>query len=96
MLAENMSDTVWLMDMNLRTTYISPSVTRLRGYTLDELNALPYEQQMTPDSLSRLMQLMAEALPSENIQNPNLPISRKIELGEPRTLITKYSTHTRV
>lgn len=80
MLAENMSDTVWLMDMNLRTTYISPSVTRLRGYTLDELNELPYEQQMTPASLSRLMQLMAEALSPENIQNPNLPISRKVEL----------------
>jgi len=80
MLAENMSDTVWLMDMNLRTTYISPSVTRLRGYTLDELNELPYEQQMTPDSLSRLMQLMAGALSPENIQNPNLPISREVEL----------------
>ena len=80
MLAENMSDTVWLMDMNLRTTYISPSVTRLRGYTLDELNELPYEQQMTPASLSRLMQIMAGALSPENIQNPNLPISRKVEL----------------
>ncbi len=28
MLAENMSDTVWLMDLSLHTTYASPSVTR--------------------------------------------------------------------
>jgi len=38
MLAENMSDTIWLMDLDLKITYISPSVTRQRGYTLDELN----------------------------------------------------------
>ncbi len=79
-LAENMSDTVWLMDMNVKTTYISPSVTRLRGYTLEELNALPYEQQMPPESYYRNMQLLAETLSPENLQNPNQPISRTVEL----------------
>jgi PAS domain S-box-containing protein len=80
MLAENMSDTVWLMDMNLRTTYISPSVTRLRGYTLDELNEIPLEKHMPPDSLQRANQLLTEVLSQENTIPHDLPISRSIEL----------------
>lgn len=80
MLAENTSDTIWLMDMNLKTTYISPSVVRLRGYTLDEINAIPLDQQMTPDSFNRAMQLFAEASNQENLVRPGELISSSIEL----------------
>ena len=80
MLAENMSDTVWLMDMSLRTTYISPSVTRLRGFTLDEINTIPFDQQMPPDSLQRALQLFAETLLPENLAQPDRLISRTVEL----------------
>ena len=80
MLAENMSDTVWLMDMSLRTTYISPSVTRLRGFSLDEINSIPLDQQMTPDSLQRTLQMFAETLSPENLAQPDRLISRTVEL----------------
>ena len=36
LLAENVSDVIWVTDMELRPTYISPSVTRLLGYTVEE------------------------------------------------------------
>jgi PAS domain S-box-containing protein len=80
MLAENITDTVWLMDLGLRTTYISPSVTRLRGFTLDEINTIPLDQQMTPDSLQRALQLFAEILSPENLAQPGQLVSRAIEL----------------
>jgi PAS domain S-box-containing protein len=80
MLAENMSDTVWLMDMSLRTTYISPSVTRLRGFTLDEINSIPLDRQMPPESLQRALQLFAETLSPENLTQTESLISRTIEL----------------
>jgi PAS domain S-box-containing protein len=80
MLAENMSDTVWLMDLGLRTTYISPSVTRLRGFTLDEINTIPLDRQMPTDSLQRALGLFAETLSPENLSQPDRPISRSIEL----------------
>ncbi|MEW5718479.1 MAG: HD domain-containing phosphohydrolase [Chloroflexota bacterium] len=80
LLAENMSDTIWLMDMNLRTIYISPSVIRTRGYTLDELNALPLDQQLTPDSLARAMELLAEALSPENLERPEPRTTYSVEL----------------
>ena len=51
MLAENMTDTIWLMDLDLKTTYISPSVIKQRGYTLQELNTVPLDRQMTAEFL---------------------------------------------
>ncbi len=80
MLAENMSDTVWLMDLSLVITYASPSVTRLRGFTLDELNKIPLDQQMPPDSISRALQLFSEILSPENTAQVDKPVSREIEL----------------
>jgi len=81
MLAENMSDTVWLMDLNLKALYISPSVTRLRGYTLEELNDLPLERQMTPESFDRAMQAFAAALSLEATGRPGQesPIALELE-----------------
>lgn len=32
LVAENVADVVWTVDMNLRPTYVSPSVTRVLGY----------------------------------------------------------------
>lgn len=80
MLAENMSDTVWLMDLDLRTIYISPSVTKLRGYTLEELNAIPLDRQMSPDSLRKTLQLFVEVLSPEALAQTDQPIVRRAEL----------------
>jgi PAS domain S-box-containing protein len=80
MLAENMSDTVWLMDMSLRTTYASPSVSRLRGFTLDELNNVPLDRQMHPESLQRALKLFSDILSPENTAHPHRHISRDIQL----------------
>jgi PAS domain S-box-containing protein len=80
MLAEHTSDTVWLMDMDFRILFISPSVTRLRGYTLAELNAMPLDQQMTPDSLIRVMQIFSQAVSDENLTSPNPRLNYSIDL----------------
>ncbi len=80
LLADNMSDTVWLMDMNLKTVYISPSTLRVRGYTLEEINDMPLERHVTPDSYQRAMKLLAEALSPENLNNPNPRLNYSIEL----------------
>ena len=80
MLAENMTDTVWLMDLNLKTTYISPSVIRLRGYTLDEINTVPLDQQMTSESLARVVEIYTNDLATERLAQADLPISTTLEL----------------
>ncbi|SPD72735.1 hypothetical protein PITCH_A1510024 [uncultured Desulfobacterium sp.] len=51
-LAENVSDVIWTLDMDLKTTYVSPSIQRLKGYTVDETMNQSLEEMLTPDSLT--------------------------------------------
>ncbi|MBK7212827.1 MAG: PAS domain S-box protein [Bacteroidales bacterium] len=50
LLAENASDVIWTMDINGKNTYISPSVTRLRGYTPEEAMLQTPEESLSPAS----------------------------------------------
>jgi PAS domain S-box-containing protein len=77
---QNMSEGVWLMDMNLKPTYISPSVTRARGYTLEELYAMPLDKQVTPESLKLALETLQEALPEVNSKQTDRPLTRTLEL----------------
>jgi PAS domain S-box-containing protein len=58
---DNMSDVISVLDMNLRFTYVSPSVMRVRGYTAEEAMTQTLEQLLTPESL----QISAEAFEEE-------------------------------
>ncbi|MDD1766004.1 MAG: PAS domain S-box protein, partial [Methanomassiliicoccales archaeon] len=80
LIAENMTETIWLMDMNLKPTYISPSAVSLRGYTLEELYALPLERQLTPDSLKLAWETFKEALSEENLNSKDAPTSVTLQL----------------
>lgn len=80
LISDNISDTVWLMDLDLRPKFISSSVTRLRGYTLEELQNLPLDQQLPPESLARALQAAAEALTPEKLADKDARIEYKAEL----------------
>ncbi len=60
LLAENVRDVIWTMDMNLQLTYFSPSVTRLRGYSVEEAMALSLEETLTPASYEVALKTFAE------------------------------------
>ena len=79
-ITENMTDTVWVMDLNLKATYISPSVTKDRGYTLKELNALPLDKHVTPQSFETLKRVIAEEMTPKRLADKNVTISRSMEL----------------
>ena len=53
LLAEHMTDIVWIMDMNLNVLWLSPSAMKARGFSVEEIKALPLERQLTPDSLRK-------------------------------------------
>jgi two-component system, OmpR family, phosphate regulon sensor histidine kinase PhoR len=63
LLADHMTDIIWLMDMNLKLTYISPSGEKTRGYTLAELQQLPLDQTLTPASFQAAMAVFAAEMP---------------------------------
>jgi PAS domain S-box-containing protein len=64
-LVNNMADVITVMDMNLRFTYVSPSIKRMRGYTPEEAVAQTFEQVMTPESLQISARIIEEELQLE-------------------------------
>jgi PAS domain S-box-containing protein/putative nucleotidyltransferase with HDIG domain len=79
LLSEHMTDTVWLMDMNLKIIYQSPSAKNLRGFTAQEIVELPLEKHVTSESLSLVIGIMAEELPKVQADPDYNPI-RTLEL----------------
>jgi PAS domain S-box-containing protein/putative nucleotidyltransferase with HDIG domain len=79
LLADHVTDKVWLMDMNLKLTYVSPSVEKRRGYTFEELQQLPLEQNLTPASFEMVMKVFAEESPKV-MADPSYSLDRTLEL----------------
>ena len=82
LLANNVTDVIWNMDMNLRYTYISPSVTRMKGWSVEEAMALSLEESLTPASFELAQKILAEELAIENMRQRNLFRSRTLELEQ--------------
>ena len=80
LLAENARDIIWTMDMNLQFTYMSPSVLRIRGYTVEEVMAQSLEEVFTSSSLEIASKAFAEELALENMEPKDLSRMRKLEL----------------
>ena len=55
LLAENIQDVIWMMDMNFAFTYVDPSIERLQGWSPSEYLTLPLNQIMAPASLNKVI-----------------------------------------
>lgn len=59
LLAENVSDVIWVTDLDLNLNYVSPSVARVRGYTAEETMEQKVSDILTPASLEAAHQALA-------------------------------------
>jgi len=81
LLAENATDVIWTMDWpSLRQTYVSPGITRLRGYPVEEALAHPIEEILTPESYARVQEAYAEEMAQEQKVSRDLARTRTMEL----------------
>jgi two-component system cell cycle sensor histidine kinase/response regulator CckA len=58
LLAENLSDILWSMDMDLNFTYMSPAAQTLLGWSADELKKLSLADTLTAESLDKALALI--------------------------------------
>ncbi len=79
LLADNMKDHLWLMDLNLKPTYISPSAEKSRGYTFEEIAQLPLDKQLTATSLKSAMEFFSIEMPKA-LADPTYLMTRLLEL----------------
>jgi PAS domain S-box-containing protein len=80
LIADNAREVIWMMDLNLHYTYLSPYIMHNLGYTPEEYVEKPLHEVMTPSSLELCMQLFAEELEEEKNPYRNLSRTRTIEI----------------
>jgi PAS domain S-box-containing protein len=73
-ITENMSDMAWTIDMQFRTTYVTPSVQRILGFTVEEYLKRPIDSNYAPESLIEIVKSVEENILLE--QNPNIDKKR--------------------
>ena len=73
LIAENVSDVIWLCNRELELTYISPSVIRLRGYSAAETLAQGISGMLMPGSAEQVLQLLIKNRSLVEKRSPTRP-----------------------
>jgi PAS domain S-box-containing protein len=63
LLADNAHDLIYTLDPELRPTYVSPSVERLRGVSVEQAMGETIQQSMTPESYAKVLSTLAQYTP---------------------------------
>jgi two-component system cell cycle sensor histidine kinase/response regulator CckA len=84
LLAENVTDVIWVMDENLKFTYISPSIERLSGFTPEEAIEQGSSVHLTPASLEFANKVFEEHFKVFMESPDTAPEPLKVELEDVR------------
>jgi PAS domain S-box-containing protein len=79
LLADNVRDVIFVLDMNLNYTYVSPSTKILRGYEPEEVMKQPPSKALTPSSWDLVTKTIAEAMELEK-EHREINIARTLQL----------------
>lgn len=96
LLANNIADTVWVTDMNLKRLYTSPAVERLTGFTPEEINLMSPEELFTEESLRKALTVFAEELEREESGDADPDRYRVLEVERKRKDGTTVWTDSKV
>ncbi len=85
MVENEITDVIFVLDLNLQHKYLSPSVESLRGYSLEEAMNLSFRENYTPSSQQKVIEMRRKYLTRQKLKdesyNPviteNLEVYRK-------------------
>lgn len=80
LIATNMTDVVFLMGLDLRFLYFSPSILGTSGYTVEEMLNKTLDKIMTAESFEKVTEIIGQKMTPENLADPFLPLSVEVEL----------------
>ena len=79
-LTERMNDMLWTTDIEMKTTYVSPSVEKVLGFTVEERMKQLVVEQVPVESLQRAALILAEELQHDEERGPDRHISLDLDL----------------
>ncbi len=65
LLAENISDVIWMLNLNFSIAYISPSIERMSGYSANELLGKSFSDLLEPDHARRFEKEISRELKNQ-------------------------------
>ncbi|WP_462282057.1 PAS domain S-box protein [Salinivirga cyanobacteriivorans] len=77
-IADNVTDVVWITDLEMNPTYISPSVERVYGITPEEYLKRPLSETYPPSSIEKFKQTLTAQFAKE--QDPQADKNRTFQL----------------
>jgi PAS domain S-box-containing protein len=80
LLAENVTDIIWIADLNLRLVYISPSVKRVLGFDPQQAIGTSIEEVLTPASLEVARDVLLEELAGEKREQKDKARARTLDM----------------
>ena len=82
LLADNIHDVIFVFDMNLNYTYVSPSIKTLRGYEPEEImnKQTSFDALLTPSSRDLAMRTLSEVMELEKSEHEDINMSRTLDL----------------
>ncbi len=81
-LTKNINDVIWIMDLNFKTTYVSPSVNSMFGYTVEEDMARLITEKFTSESLKKIGEMIKKHITPKNIKDKNYNPVLRIEVDQ--------------
>jgi PAS domain S-box-containing protein len=80
LVAENVWDVIFTADLTLKLTFVTPSIERSLGYTVEEMLTKTAADILTPSSLEVGLQLYSEAMATVNTDPSATSRSTRLEL----------------
>ncbi len=95
LLAERMNDIAWTADLEMKVTYVSPSIEKVLGFTPEERMNQPLDEQMPPGTLRLAGEKLEEELRLDGERDPGRSITLDLDYyhkdGSIRVLETSLS-----
>jgi PAS domain S-box-containing protein len=82
LIAENTADAITVLDLELKYVYISPSIQKLHGYSVEEAMNRTLAQTLTPESLNLAIQTFADEMALINEGKSDFNKTMLLELEE--------------
>ncbi len=83
LLAESASEVIWVMNASQnKLTYMSPSITAMRGYSPQEMMQMPIREVLVGKSYDILSEEI-KALLADGVENPEKQQTRYVEIQQP-------------
>lgn len=80
LLAENSTDVIFLLGMDMKYIYVSPSIEKLRGFTVEEVLNETLDKSLTSASYTNVINSLKEELKKENDPTSDPERIRMLEL----------------